>query len=323
MATESGSDKIVCPKCGFQQYKRSAICKKCGLIFDKWREMQAKKQKAERAEMASAPEADEPSEGRRVSPVLIVLAVVALGGAVYSMVTRGGAKPPPPPQQQTATASPAAPGGANGAPPATGIQRRPSTPAAPGGAAPPAAPSSPTTTPGPRVRDPQVERYEAYRNDLGEAVKLLAGFEKKLKEGLDFKTMRTEFLDVRTAVARAFKEPPNEGWVSYQAVEKALNAYSDSLKFWEYRVYSADYRNRLWCAGEACPFQTEQDFKEEVGRSVNLCWDRASAFRQVAERYLQFGDGLRLETDASARQEVADAYKPVDEVWKKLGRPAT
>ncbi|MBK7978103.1 MAG: hypothetical protein IPK07_34275 [Deltaproteobacteria bacterium] len=319
MATESGSDKIVCPKCGFQQYKRSAICKKCGLIFDKWREMQAKKQKAERAEMASAPESDEPSEGRRVSPVLIVLAVVALGGAAYSMVSRGGAKPPAPPPPQTATTQPAGPAGAQ---PPTGIQRRPSSPATTGGTAAPAAPGTPAAA-GPRVRDPQVERYDAYKNDLGEAVKLLAGFEKKLKEGLDFKTMRTEFLDVRTAAARAFKEPPNEGWVSYQAVEKALNAYSDSLKFWEYRVYSADYRNRLWCAGEACPFQTEQDFKEEVGRSVNLCWDRASAFRQVAERYLQFGDALRLESDPSARQEVADAYKPVDEIWKKLGRPAT
>lgn len=321
MATESGSDKIVCPKCGFQQYKRSAICKKCGLIFDKWREMQAKKQKAERAEMASAPEADEPSEGRRVSPVLIVLAVVALAGAAYSVATRGGPKPVVPQPTQTATSAQPAPGTT---PPPTGIQRRPSTPAAPGGAGTATAPGAPASAaPAPRVRDPQVERYEAYKNDLGAALTLLAGFEKKLKEGLDFKTMRTEFLDVRTAVARAFKEPPNEGWVSYQAVEKALNAYSDSLKFWEYRVYSADYRNRLWCAGEACPFQTEQEFKEEVGRSVNLCWDRASAFRQLAERYLQFGDGLRLETDASARQEVADAYKPVDEIWKKLGRPAS
>ncbi len=318
MATDAGSDKIVCPKCGFQQYKRSAICKKCGLIFDKWREMQAKKQKAERAEMAAAPEVDEEKQ-RTVSPVLVMLAVVAIAASFYILVVRKPGAPPAPPPTSTAQApaSPAAPGKPAGAAPAAvpGITRL--TPGA--AAATPGAPSLPRPAPG---RDPQADRYDAYKADLAQAVQTLGAFEMKLKEGLDFKTMRTEFLDTRTAVARAFKEPPNEGWISYQAVDKALTAYSDSLKFWEYRVYSADYRNRLWCAGEVCPFQTEQEFKEAVGKSVNLCWDRASAFRQMAQRYLEYGDALSLETDAASRQQLAEAYQPVDEIWKKLGRPS-
>lgn len=315
MATDAGSDKIVCPKCGFQQYKRSAICKKCGLIFDKWREMQAKKQKAERAEMAGAPEPEVQSQ-RTVSPVLVVLALAAIVGSLYVLVIRKPATSPVAPPPPTSAASAGRPTPAPGAPPAeTGITRLTPNPAA----AAPAAAAQPRPAPS---RDPQADRYDAYKTDLAQAVQTLAGFEKKLKEGLDFKTMRTEFLDTRTAVARAFKEPPNEGWISYQAVDKALTAYSDSLKFWEYRVYSADYRNRLWCAGEACPFQTEQEFKEAVGKSVNLCWERASAFRQMAERYLEYGDALQLETDPSARQQLAEAYKAVDEIWKKLGRPA-
>ncbi len=319
MATESGSDKIVCPKCGFQQYKRSAICKKCGLIFDKWREMQAKKQKAERAEMTSAPEADEPGEPSKVSPLLVVLAVAAIAIAGYTLFVRRPTPPAAPPKPSTTSPAPVA--GAPGAPPGPG---------APAGPAPvvrnttvPAPTAAPTTPARPDVArgvDPEAERYESYRAELAQATQLLAGFEKKLKEGLDFKSMRGEFLEMRTNVARAFKEPPNEGWVSYQAVDKALTAYSDSLKFWEYRVYSGDYRNKLWCAGESCPFQTEQDFKEAVGGYVNLCWDRANAFRAIAERYLQYGDGLHQEADASAREEVADAYKSVDDIWKRLGR---
>jgi hypothetical protein len=313
MATESGSDKIVCPKCGFQQYKRSAICKKCGLIFDKWREMQAKKQKAERAEMSSAPEMEEVSESR-VSPLLVILAIAAIAIAGYTLFIRQPTPVAPAPNPPAQAAAPNAhpPTGA----PVTGVVRNTDSTAPP---------SAPPTAPPPRpevVRtvDPEAARYDTYRGELGQALQLLAGFEKKLREGLDFKTMRGEFLEVRTAVARAFKNPPNESWVSYQAVEKALNAYSDSLKFWEYRVYSADYRNKLWCAGDTCPFQTEQDFKEAVGGYVNLCWDKASVFRGIAERYAQLGDGMRLENDASVRQELAESYAAVDDIWKKLGR---
>ncbi len=320
MATDAGSDKIVCPKCGFQQYKRSAICKKCGLIFDKWREMQAKKQKAERAEMAAAPEVDEETQ-RTVSPVLVVLAIAAIAASFYILVVRKpGAEPAPSPTSTAqGPAAPAAPGKPAAAAPAAGPGITRLTPGA--AAATPGAPTQQRPAPA-AARDPQADRYDAYKADLAQAVQTLAAFEKKLKEGVDFKTMRSEFLDTRTAVARAFKEPPNEGWISYQAVDKALTAYSDSLKFWEYRVYSADYRNRLWCAGEACPFQTEQEFKEAVGKSVNLCWDRASAFREMAQRYLEYGDALSLETDAASRQQLAESYKPVDEIWKKLGRPS-
>ena len=298
-----------CPKCGADRLPKASICKKCGLIFKKWEEVESRRQELQQLD-TQAPGADTGGGwGVFFGVVIVVLVVLAL--------TRDTPDGAPEPSGTTEMAAAPAESAPAEAPPAEAVEE-PAAVEVPAEVEDEFIPLADVYAQEEALARDEGADYDSYRRDLTQVIALLDTFEGRLVAGIGYRDMKREFLRLRLEVDTAFQERPDGDFVSYRAIEEALEAYSQSLNYWEYRANSAFYRGTLVCGTTECPFQTQQALERAAAVVIQTCWRQARTLRQVASLALDAGDPLAFERDPEAHRRILFEASKVDQAWSDL-----
>lgn len=292
-----------CPKCGAPRRGKVGVCRSCGLIFEKFGQVQEKRKKDEKRRKAEerADAAMEPPRPRSTPRILLALLVAAAALAVFMRLPRE-AETTPPRQSEPAPQ------------PATALSRRPAV-----------GPARPAP-----VRAGAVD-YEGYRAALDRTCETLDALGRKIRgeNGILYSDFDRAVLKARGDIAVLLVQFPGEpfrGYASLRAGESAVENLEGAQKIWNLRTNAEAYKDTYWGRTVDFAHQTEEGFRGAMGEYVRECWDTAIDQVALACQFAKGELGESMETNPLVHERIRASSDRVARIWKEiaaLARPAS